>query len=191
MKPAPLIGTGKGTSYMQSEKPYLIEILKTLADYEVEFIICGGMAAVYHGVERMTPDVDISLDMSPANVEKFLSAVKDLGLIPRAPVPPESLLDKKMVNFFIREKNAIVFTFWDPNCPYKQIDIFLTKDKSYDLLKKHVIIANVGNKNVKVISIGRLLEMKLSIDPPREKDKLDIAELKKIMKYYNEKPVTR
>ncbi len=97
-------------------------------------------------------------------------------------LPPESLLDKKMIDFFIKDKKAIVFTFWHPDNPYKQIDIFLTDDKSYNKLKNHTVIAKIENKNVKIISIEKLLEMKLAINPPREKDKLDIAELKKIMR---------
>jgi hypothetical protein len=166
---------------MPGKKLYLIEIIKTLVDKGVEFIICGGMAVVYHGIERMTMDLDISLNMDPVNVRHFLAAVKELGLTPRVPVPPESLLDKKMLDFFVREKNAIVFTFWDPDLPYRQIDIFLTQDKSYQLLKDHAVYANLEDCLLKIISIEKLLEMKMAIQPPRDKDKFDIAELKKII----------
>lgn len=165
-----------------AEKNYLIEIITSLAEKEVEFIICGGMAAVFHGVERMTMDLDISLNMNCKNIEKFLPVVKNLGLIPRVPVPPESLLDKKQVEFFVREKNALVFTFLDPDRPYRQIDVFLTEDKSYHLLKKHTENANVAGQKVKIISAAKLLEMKLAVQPPRDKDILDIAALKKIVK---------
>lgn len=164
-----------------AKKPYLIEIITSLSENEVEFIICGGMAAVFHGVERMTMDVDISLNMESQNIKKFLPVVKNLGLIPRVPVPPESLLDKKQVESFVREKNALVFTFVDPDRPYRQIDVFLTRDKSYDLLKKHTVNANIGNQKVKIISAAKLLQMKLAVDPPRDKDTLDIAALKKIV----------
>lgn len=165
-----------------AEKHYLIEIITSLAENEVEFIICGGMAAVFHGVERMTMDLDISLSMNPQNIKKFLLVIKNLGLIPRVPVPPESLLDKKQVEFFIREKKALVFTFLDPDRPYRQIDVFLTADKSYHLLEKHTVNANVSSQKVKIISAAKLLEMKLAVQPPRDKDKLDIAALKKIVK---------
>jgi hypothetical protein len=167
---------------MKEKKPYLIEIITGLADRGVECIICGGMAVVFHGVERMTMDLDISLNMEPGNVEKFLAAVKALGLTPRAPVPAESLLDKKMIGFFVREKKAQVFTFLDTARPYRQIDVFLTVDKSYHLLKKHTVDALVENRLVKIITLEKLLEMKLAVNPPRDKDKLDIAALKKIMR---------
>jgi hypothetical protein len=171
---------------MPEKKLYLIEIIKTLVDKGVEFIICGGMAIVYHGIERMTMDLDISLNMEPVNVRHFLSAVKELGLTPRVPVPPESLLDKKMVDFFVREKNAIVFTFWDPDRPYRQIDIFLTQDNSFQLLKDDVVYANLEDHTVMVISIEKLLEMKMAIKPPRDKDKFDIAALNKMIEKRND-----
>ena len=135
---------------------------------------------VFHGVERMTMGLDISLNMEPGNIKKFLAAVKQLGLKPRVPVPPESLLDKKMVDFFIREKKAIVFTFIDPDYPYRQIDVFLGSDKSYHSLKNHTTEAMAGDRRVKIISIEKLIEMKLEIIPPRDKDKLDIAALKRM-----------
>lgn len=165
----------------QASKPYLIEIITGLADKGVSFIICGGMAVVYHGVERMTMDLDISLDMTTENIKKFLDAVKELKLVPRAPVPPESLLDKEMIDFFIREKNARVFTFWDSECPYRQIDVFLTEDGSFETLKEYAFEVSVESRTVKIISIGKLLQMKMAISPPRDKDKSDIAALKMIM----------
>jgi hypothetical protein len=175
-----LSGGNAGSNPALRKKPYLVEIIVCLLDFDVAFIICGGMAVVFHGVERMTMDVDISLDMDPGNVKKFLSAVKHLGLIPRVPVPPESLLDEKMVDFFIREKKAIVFTFIDPDYPYRQIDVFLTKDKSYKSLIKHSVKAMVEEKVVDIISIEKLIKMKEEIKPPRDKDVMDIAALKKI-----------
>ncbi len=38
-------------------------ILSELKMQNVRFIVCGGVAAVLHGVERMTMDIDISLDL--------------------------------------------------------------------------------------------------------------------------------
>ncbi|MBD3420547.1 MAG: hypothetical protein GF398_10555 [Chitinivibrionales bacterium] len=38
-----------------------------------------------HGVERMTPDLDLSIDMTKSNVNKFLEIMEELGLSPRVP----------------------------------------------------------------------------------------------------------
>lgn len=164
-----------------SKRPYLIELICSLADNGVAFIICGGMAAVYHGVERMTMDLDISLDMVPENIHRFLKTARDLGLVPRAPVPADSLLDPETVKGFIRDKNARVFTFWDPQSPYRQIDVFLTDDQAYSLLKDHTVAAKVDGRTVRVLSMEKLLELKRRIQNPRDKDRLDIEALRRII----------
>lgn len=165
----------------ESKRPYLIELICSLADNRVAFIICGGMAAVYHGVERMTMDLDISLDMAAENVRRFLKTARDLGLVPRAPVPADSLLDPEIVNRFVMEKNARVFTFWDPESPYRQIDVFLTDDQAYSLLKDHTVSAKVDGRTVRVLSMEKLLELKSRIQNPRDKDRLDIEALRKMI----------
>ncbi|MFP4036875.1 MAG: nucleotidyl transferase AbiEii/AbiGii toxin family protein [Desulfobacteraceae bacterium] len=166
----------------ESNKPYLIEIICSLADHGVKFIICGGMAAVYHGVERMTMDLDISLDMTPGNAQKFLEAIRELGLEPRAPVPAESLLDSSALSRFVTDKNARVFTFWDPSSPYRQIDVFLTDDQAYPCLEGSTVPARVDGRTVKVLNMEKLLEIKSCMENPRDKDKLDIKTLKRLMR---------
>ena len=42
------------------KKPSLIEIITTLNEHRMSYIVCSGVAAVYHGVERMTMDPDIA-----------------------------------------------------------------------------------------------------------------------------------
>ncbi len=165
----------------EARRPYLIELIASLADNDVAFIICGGMAAVYHGVERMTMDLDISLDMELGNVHRFLETVRELGLVPRPPVPPESLLEPDTLRRFVQEKNARVFTFWDPETPYRQIDVFLTDDQSYALLKDFTVNAKVDGRTVRVLSMPKLLELKTRIPNPRDKDRLDIEALRKRM----------
>ena len=124
---------------------YIEEIILKLTDMGVKFIICGGVAAVLHGVERMTVDIDLSLDMDKINLKKFLSAVKIMNLKPRAPVVPESILDPKNREKMIREKDALVFTFVDPELPFKQIDVFLGEENSYSSLIKDSEKISIGN----------------------------------------------
>ena len=43
---------------------YLEELLRKLTEQKVRFVVAGGVAAVLHGVERTTMDLDIALEMS-------------------------------------------------------------------------------------------------------------------------------
>lgn len=161
---------------------HLKEIITTLAENEVKFIICGGVALVLHGVERMTMDLDISIDLTDKNIQKFLNVMKALNLEPRAPVPADSLLDPEKRKLMINEKNALVFTFIDSKNPYKQVDVFLADNLSYDFLKDDVDKINISDYNIELISKKGLLKMKKDINPRRDKDDYDIKFLEKMIK---------
>ncbi|HOS39797.1 MAG TPA: hypothetical protein PLG31_08695, partial [Spirochaetota bacterium] len=133
------------------------------------------------GVERMTMDLDVAIDMTESNLNRFLRAMKHLHLVPRAPVPAESLLDPEKRKIMIEEKNALVFTFIDPKNPYRQVDVFLTDKLSYDTLKENVEHVDIGSHRAKLVSKKTLLQMKKAVQPPREKDIFDIHILEKII----------
>jgi len=167
---------------MTSEKiSHLTEIILTLADHEVDFIICGGVALVIHGIERMTMDLDLSVNMNESNLKKFLSAMDELGLVPRAPVPADSILDPQKRKMMVDEKNAMVFTFIDNKSPYRQVDIFITDKLSFEKLNKSVDMVRIKDYNAKLVSRETLLEMKKAVNPPREKDLFDIHFLEKMI----------
>jgi hypothetical protein len=159
---------------------HLSDLLIELAKGEVKFIICGGVAAVLHGVERMTLDLDISLEMEPVNILKFLDVIKRSNLIPRAPIPSETLLDPEKIKLLIREKNARVFTFTDKDKPWRQIDIFLTDDHAYNHILSDTVTILIGGYKMLVVNKERLILMKQAVIPIREKDIHDIKELTRL-----------
>ncbi len=54
------------------------EILTILSNRDVEFIVVGGVAAVLHGADFMTRDVDIVHRRSPENLQRLLGALEEL-----------------------------------------------------------------------------------------------------------------
>jgi len=68
------------------------ELLRVLLDANVEFVVVGGIAAVAHGMDRSTKDLDVLLKMTAGNVARLLAALQpyhpkhllrqDLGVIP-------------------------------------------------------------------------------------------------------------
>lgn len=67
------------------------DLLKVLTDAGVEFVIVGGLAAIAHGMDRSTKDLDIVANMTVDNMARLLGALqayqprhllrKDLGVI--------------------------------------------------------------------------------------------------------------
>lgn len=168
-----------------SEVTYLEDLLRALADRGVRFVVAGGVAAVLHGVERTTLDLDIALEMSEENVARFAETMADLGLQPLVPVPVGALADPTAVRMMVEEKNAVVFMLADPDFPLRKVDVFLTPDLRYEVLVKDAIPVEIPGIPVKVVSAERLVALKKAVHPPRDKDLFDIKALERILEDEN------
>ncbi len=164
---------------MSDSKNSLLEIVNVLNAKNVDYIIAGGVAVVLQGVERLTMDLDAAVSLKKENIEKFLEAMEELGLEPRLPVPPESLLDPEKIRVMCEEKNALVFTFIDPESPIRQVDFFLSSELSYESLKNDYEEMDLDGRKIKVLTKKKLVELKLRVNPMRDKDMSDIKELQK------------
>ncbi|MBN1268250.1 MAG: nucleotidyl transferase AbiEii/AbiGii toxin family protein [Kiritimatiellae bacterium] len=158
------------------------DLLEDLLEAGLEFVLCGGMAAVLHGVERTTLDLDISVSLDPGNVPRLAAVMESLGLRPRVPVNPHILGEAEEVARLVREKHAVVFTFVHPDDPFLHVDIFIKPELTYERLIGHAVDMPFRGRTLKVLSAESLLELKRAIQPPREKDKMDIAVLEKLIR---------
>ena len=59
------------------------QILHSLKDQDVRFIVVGGLAAVLNGAPVNTFDIDTVPDRDPANLERLLKVLDDLDVIYR------------------------------------------------------------------------------------------------------------
>lgn len=159
----------------------LKQILIRMADSGVKFVVAGGVAAVLHGVERLTLDLDVAIEMSPENLKRFLDVMGEFDLTPRVPVAPEVLLDPAAVRRIVEEKHAVVFTFHNADSPLYHVDIFLRENLSYISLSKDSLAVPVEGRKVMVVSLPQLISLKEQIDPQREKDVTDLRELRRVM----------
>jgi hypothetical protein len=157
------------------------DLLEQLQQTDLEFIVCGGMAAIIHGVERTTLDLDLSVSLTPANVPKLVQAVEHLGLRPRVPVNPAILANGEEVDRMIQEKHAVVFTFIDPANPFFQLDIFLLPELRYEKLAPFSEVHTFRGNPLRVLTAQKLLELKEAIEPPRPKDQMDIQILRQLL----------
>ncbi|MBI5500125.1 MAG: hypothetical protein HY907_07765 [Deltaproteobacteria bacterium] len=54
----------------------------------VRYVIVGGLATVLHGFPRLTADIDLVVDLQPAEARRAIEALLRLGFRPRPPVDP-------------------------------------------------------------------------------------------------------
>lgn len=55
-----------------------LEICKQLNAAGARYVVVGGFAVLLHGYERTTRDVDYIVDVSPENIAKIRSALRDI-----------------------------------------------------------------------------------------------------------------
>lgn len=160
---------------------YLVQLIKDLTIGGSRFVICGGVASVLHGVERLTLDLDISLDLTPENLGRTIDILLNHGLRPRVPIAESVLKNPEALGDLLRSKNALVLAMVHPDEPYKHVDLMLTSETSFQKISKNAVTKEVSGCIVHVISITDLLAIKLGIQPPRDKDLQDIMSLRKLL----------
>ena len=69
---------------------FYLDLFAALHRHEVEYVLIGGLAVALHGVERNTMDIDISVVVSPKNMQQLVLTTQELDLKPMLPVPLET-----------------------------------------------------------------------------------------------------
>lgn len=156
----------------------IAELLQSLVDHQVQFVLVGGLAVQLHGYLRSTFDVDLVLAMDDENLSRFIDVVKQFGLIPVIPVPIDSLRDAQQIDQWHREKGMLAFALREPQVGGSVVDILVRPEVPFDKLLMDAVTGELFGRQVRIASIDSLLIMKRSANRP--KDILDIAALEKI-----------
>ena len=63
---------------MASQINLFLRVLQALNDYDVEYILIGGVAVILHGLNRLTRDIDIFINLDEANIERLRGALRSV-----------------------------------------------------------------------------------------------------------------
>ena len=107
------------------EKTGIEDIIRTLNDSQVRYLIVGGLAVVAHGYLRFTADMDLILSVDEPNLRRAVSALQTLDYRPRAPVAFEQFIDPAMRQKWAVEKGMRVFSLFSLKHPKTEVDLFL------------------------------------------------------------------
>jgi hypothetical protein len=127
---------------------------------DVRYVVVGGVAVVLHGFARLTGDVDLAIDLRPAEARKAVTALLALGLRPRLPVDPFDFADPVARGSWVREKGMRVFTFLDPANPLLLVDCFAEDVVPFDELWARSELMTLASTAVRVASIPDLIALK-------------------------------
>jgi len=155
-----------------------VELLQTLSDEQVQYVLVGGLAVQLHGFLRSTFDIDLVLAMNDDNLCRFIAVARQYDLVPAIPVPIESLRNAKLIDQWHREKGMLAFALRESRIGGNVVDVLVRSDVPYDRLKANAVAGELFGRKVWIASIDDLLLMKRNANRP--KDRLDIEALEKI-----------
>lgn len=156
----------------------MFELLKMMAEADVEFVLVGGLAVALHGYQRLTMDVDVVLAMDEGNLHKFISAAKANKMKPTIPVALDSLARPELIEQWHREKGMLAFSLRGAETMATALDVLVKPVVPFADLRRDAVMTAIGDIRVPVASIEHLVAMKSGTG--RGKDAVDIEELRKI-----------
>lgn len=143
------------------------------------YVLVGGLALVLHGIDRLTADVDLAVDLAPEEVQRLVALLEQTGYRPVAPVDPRQLADPAIRAAWHRDHNMHVFSYWDSTGKRPTIDIFIASPIAFEQLWQDAVrIDLVGGLAVSVASIPHLIRLKELAARPQ--DHADIERLRDI-----------
>ena len=150
--------------------PFFLEFLSAMQRHQVRYMLIGGLAVNFHGVNRNTQDMDIWLAPTNENRYLFYNVLIDIGYT------EEEISDYRNEDFTTFFKCSI------GEMPYT-IDCltYVHPNINYDEAEKTMIRYDIGNGLIlNVVDYDYLRKMKLLTH--REKDWYDVARLDEFKK---------
>jgi hypothetical protein len=145
-------------------KEALVSICSLLNKHEVDYLVIGGVAVIFHGYTRATADLDFWYKPSLNNFHKIIMAFKEYGI--DVSELEEAVFDPKKT--FLRFPTPGFKTEFLPS---------LAGDMSFTAAKKNAVSIELDGVNVPLIGYNDLIKNKTLTN--RLKDQADIEELAK------------
>ena len=154
-------------------------IFKELNELRIDYLVVGGLAVNFHGVPRMTYDIDLMILLQPNNIIKTVDKLAKWGYKPKVPIDPKDLADESKRNSWIQDRGLKAINFYSEKLPVGEIDIVIDSPISYNELKKRSIKIELQGEKVPVVSIYDLIELKMQAG--RKQDLADVEHLKVVL----------
>ncbi len=154
-------------------------IFKELNGLGIDYLVVGGLAVNFHGVPRMTYDIDLMVLLEAENVLKLVTKLTQWGYKPKIPVDSRDLADEIKRNSWISEKGMKALNFYSETLPIAEIDIIIDSPIPYEKLRSEAIEVELRDERIPTISIHDLIELKLRAG--RKQDLADVEHLKMVL----------
>jgi predicted nucleotidyltransferase len=154
-------------------------IFKELNRIEVDYLVVGGLAVNFHGVPRMTYDIDLMVLLEPENILKLVTKLTQWGYKAKIPINPRDLTDEAKRSSWVHEKGMNALNFYSETLPIGEIDILIETPIPYEELKSRAIKVELQDEKIPTVSIHDLIELKLRAS--RKQDLADVEHLRMVL----------
>lgn len=161
------------------------DVFRALNRARVKYMVAGGVAVNLHGYVRATGDLDILIAMDDGNVKRFIGVVKKRAFKPKVPVKIEEFADPAKRESWIQEKMMKVFSMYNPDDEFEQIDVMIAACLDFDAAYKRKKVIDIGAVKVPVVGLQDLIRLKEAAN--RGRDRMDIAALRRLGELKSEK----
>jgi predicted nucleotidyltransferase len=157
--------------------PFLL-VIQALNVHNVRYVVAGGLAVVMHGYGRATKDIDLIVDLDPAEARKAITNLTSIGLRSRVPVDPYDFADPQQRQRWMKEKNAVVVKMIDVDHSRFVVDLFIEAPMKFSGLFSRAKVVRLKEHEFKICSLEDLIELKTRAGRPH--DLVDIDVLREI-----------
>ena len=140
----------------------LTQITKRLADFDVAFVIAGGLATILHGSALMTRDVDVACEMTPENLFRVWQALDGLNPVHRMSSARPLFTREQATD--IQWKNLYLST------DMGQLDLLgeITGIRDYNACKANSEKIVMDSNIIQVLTIDALISAKRALGRPKD-----------------------
>lgn len=148
--------------------PDLIELLQSLVEGDVRFLIVGGFAVIHHAEPRYTKDLDILIATDRENAERVKKILVEFG----APVASTD------VSFFMDTESFLIIGF-----PPNKIDILMSiPGVTFADAYERRVEMRVDNLKLPVIGLDDLINAKQASGRPQDLIDVQVLQTAKRLK---------
>lgn len=142
----------------------------------VRYLVAGGLAVGAHGYLRFTKDVDIVVQLVPANIERTFTALASLGYRPIVPITMMQFSNSELRQSWVRDKGMQVLQFWSDAHRETSVDVFVTEPFPFDEEYARALVTPLHDSlSIRFISLPTLIRMKKEANRPQ--DRADVEQL--------------
>lgn len=156
-----------------------IALFSVLTAARIRFVVVGGLAVLLHGLDRLTADVDLVIDLSTDAALEAVRALTKAGYRPLAPVDPAGLADSDRRTEWQTQRGMQVFSFWDSTNTRPTVDVMLSSAVPFEELWAEAVSVQIASTEARIASIPHLIRLKAAAGRPQ--DLADIERLRALL----------